>query len=101
MFGLTPSSKLATYSERHALPRCAPAKAGAQTGFLPSRGRPQVFDADHLSGHGNDLLYAGLRDALLGGGAKPQPVLASGAAVATEKAAPKVPMNSAAGTALP
>jgi hypothetical protein len=68
---------------------------------LDARGRPQVFDADHLSGHGNDLLYAGLRDALLGGGAKPQPVLARGTAVATEKAAPKVPMNSATGTALP
>ena len=25
---------------------------------LDDRGRPQVFDGDHLSGHGNDMLYA-------------------------------------------
>ena len=68
---------------------------------LDARGRPQVFDADHLSGHGNDLLYPGLRDAMLRGGAKRQPILATGAAVATAKASPKVPTNSAAGTALP
>ncbi|WP_213980626.1 acyltransferase family protein [Sphingomonas sp. dw_22] len=28
-------------------------------------GRPRFFDGDHLSGAGNDLLYPGLRDALL------------------------------------
>jgi hypothetical protein len=33
---------------------------------LDDRGRPQVFDGDHLSGHGNDILYASLRDAILG-----------------------------------
>ncbi|MEG3152348.1 acyltransferase family protein [Sphingomonas sp. ZT3P38] len=32
---------------------------------LDHRGRPQVFDGDHLSGHGNDILYASLRDAIL------------------------------------
>ena len=49
---------------------------------LDDRGRPQVFDADHLSGHGNDLLYPGLSDALLRGGAKPQPIVARGVAAA-------------------
>jgi peptidoglycan/LPS O-acetylase OafA/YrhL len=32
---------------------------------LDGQGRPQVFDADHLSGHGNDLLYPSLSAALL------------------------------------
>jgi peptidoglycan/LPS O-acetylase OafA/YrhL len=31
---------------------------------LDGQGRPQVFDADHLSGHGNDLLYPSLSAAL-------------------------------------
>ncbi|MDF7776919.1 acyltransferase family protein [Sphingomonas sp. AOB5] len=30
-----------------------------------SGGRPLFFDGDHLSGHGNDLLYPAMRDAIL------------------------------------
>ena len=28
-------------------------------------GRPLFFDGDHLSGHGNDLVYPAMRDAIL------------------------------------
>lgn len=28
-------------------------------------GKPLFFDADHLSGHGNDMVYPGMRDAIL------------------------------------
>ena len=32
---------------------------------IDTAGRPLFFDGDHLSGHGNDLVYAGMRDAIL------------------------------------
>jgi len=32
---------------------------------LDQTGRPLFFDGDHLSGHGNDLLYPAMRDAIL------------------------------------
>lgn len=44
------------------LPALCPA---APCRAIDPTGRPIMFDADHLSGHGNDLVYPGMRDAIV------------------------------------